>query len=77
MARRPEPATAIAIDRDYTQVTHFADSATSPALSGDGRLVFSELTAGLHMQVISANNQRQSIKQSSLYCAMIVLPVLV
>ena len=27
------------IQREYTQITHFADSATSPALSADGRLL--------------------------------------
>jgi Tol biopolymer transport system component len=27
------------VPREYTQVTHFADSATSPALSADGRLL--------------------------------------
>jgi len=36
-ARRPEPAAAV--EREYMQVTHFADSATSPALSSDGRLL--------------------------------------
>ena len=36
-ARRSVPA-AVA-NREYPQVTHFADSATSPALSSDGRLV--------------------------------------
>ena len=36
-ARRPVPA-ALA-DREYPQITHFADSATSPALSADGRLL--------------------------------------
>ena len=36
-ARRPEPSATG--DREYTQVTHFADSATSPALSSDGRLL--------------------------------------
>jgi len=36
-ARRPVPA-AVA-NREYPQITHFADSATSPALSSDGRLV--------------------------------------
>jgi Tol biopolymer transport system component len=36
-SRRPAPA-AVA-DREYTQITHFADSATSPALSSDGRIL--------------------------------------
>jgi serine/threonine protein kinase/Tol biopolymer transport system component len=36
-ARRPVPA-AVA-DREYPQITHFADSATSPALSSDGHLL--------------------------------------
>jgi eukaryotic-like serine/threonine-protein kinase len=35
--RRPAPASTA--EREYTQITHFADSATSPALSSDGRLV--------------------------------------
>jgi eukaryotic-like serine/threonine-protein kinase len=35
--RRPEPGAAV--EREYTQITHFADSATSPALSSDGRLL--------------------------------------
>jgi serine/threonine protein kinase/Tol biopolymer transport system component len=34
-ARRPAPGALV--DREYTQVTHFADSATSPAISSDGR----------------------------------------
>jgi eukaryotic-like serine/threonine-protein kinase len=36
-ARRPTPG-ALA-DREYAQVTHFADSVTSPAVSSDGRLL--------------------------------------
>jgi eukaryotic-like serine/threonine-protein kinase len=36
-ARRPVPA-AVA-NREYPQMTHFADSATQPALSSDGRLL--------------------------------------
>jgi eukaryotic-like serine/threonine-protein kinase len=35
---RPSPGTAPA-QRGYTQITHFADSATWPALSSDGRLL--------------------------------------
>ena len=35
--RRPEPGAAV--EREYFQLTHFADSATSPALSGDGRML--------------------------------------
>ena len=34
-ARRPLPGARV--ERDYTQITHFADSAVSPALSSDGR----------------------------------------
>ena len=33
------PVPSATIEREYTQVTHFADSATSPALSSDGRLL--------------------------------------
>jgi len=36
-ARRPAPGALF--EREYTQITHFADSATSPAVSGDGRLL--------------------------------------
>jgi Tol biopolymer transport system component len=36
-ARRPGRGTSV--QREYTQITHFADSATSPALSADGRLL--------------------------------------
>jgi eukaryotic-like serine/threonine-protein kinase len=36
-ARRPAPDAPVA--REYTQVTHFADAATSPAVSSDGRLL--------------------------------------
>jgi Tol biopolymer transport system component len=36
-ARRPVPAPVG--NREYQQITHFADSATSPALSADGRLL--------------------------------------
>jgi eukaryotic-like serine/threonine-protein kinase len=36
-ARRPAPSTPV--QREYRQITHFADSATSPALSADGRLL--------------------------------------
>jgi eukaryotic-like serine/threonine-protein kinase len=36
-ARRPASGTAV--QREYPQITHFADSATSPALSSDGRLL--------------------------------------
>ena len=36
-ARRPAPGAPV--EREYTQITHFADSATSPALSSDGRLL--------------------------------------
>jgi Tol biopolymer transport system component len=35
--RRPAPSTPV--QREYPQITHFADSATSPALSSDGRLL--------------------------------------
>jgi serine/threonine protein kinase len=35
--RRPAPTAPV--PREYTQITHFADSATSPALSSDGRLL--------------------------------------
>ena len=38
ISSRTSPGTAPA-ERRYTQVTHFADSATSPALSSDGRLL--------------------------------------
>ena len=34
-ARRPAPGAPV--EREYTQITHFADSATSPAVSSDGR----------------------------------------
>ena len=34
-ARRPVPGARV--ERNYTQITHFADSAVSPALSSDGR----------------------------------------
>jgi len=37
IARRPAPG-ALA-EREYTQITHFADSVTSPAISSDGRLL--------------------------------------
>jgi Tol biopolymer transport system component len=37
IARRPAPG-ALA-EREYTQITHFADSATSPAVSSDGRVL--------------------------------------
>ena len=33
--QRPDPGAAVA--REYTQITHFADAVTSPALSRDGR----------------------------------------
>jgi hypothetical protein len=33
------PSTGVPVEREYTQITHFADSATSPALSSDGRLL--------------------------------------
>ena len=36
-ARRPAPGALV--EREYTQITHFADSATSPAVSSDGRLL--------------------------------------
>ena len=36
-ARGPVPAAVV--NREYPQITHFADSATSPALSADGRLL--------------------------------------
>jgi eukaryotic-like serine/threonine-protein kinase len=36
-ARRTAPGALIV--REYTQITHFADSATSPAVSSDGRLL--------------------------------------
>jgi serine/threonine protein kinase/Tol biopolymer transport system component len=36
-ARRPAPGAAV--EREYTQITHFADSVTSPAISSDGRLL--------------------------------------
>jgi serine/threonine protein kinase/Tol biopolymer transport system component len=36
-ARRPAPSPPV--QREYPQITHFADSATSPALSADGRLL--------------------------------------
>jgi eukaryotic-like serine/threonine-protein kinase len=36
-ARRPAPGAPV--PREFTQITHFADSATSPALSADGRLL--------------------------------------
>ena len=36
-ARRPSPTAAT--NREYTQITHFADSAVQPALSSDGRLL--------------------------------------
>ena len=36
-ARRPAPSPPL--QREYPQITHFADSATSPALSTDGRLL--------------------------------------
>jgi serine/threonine protein kinase/sugar lactone lactonase YvrE len=36
-ARRPAPGALV--EREYTQITHFADSVTSPALSSDGRLL--------------------------------------
>lgn len=36
-ARRPAPGAPV--ERAYTQITHFADSATSPAVSSDGRLL--------------------------------------
>jgi Tol biopolymer transport system component len=42
--RRPGSGTAAG--RDYTQITHFADSATSPALSSDGRLLTFKRGAG-------------------------------
>jgi serine/threonine protein kinase/Tol biopolymer transport system component len=35
--RRPAPSPPV--QREYPQITHFADSATSPALSADGRLL--------------------------------------
>jgi serine/threonine protein kinase/Tol biopolymer transport system component len=35
--RRPAPSAPV--QREFTQITHFADSATSPALSADGRLL--------------------------------------
>ena len=34
-----QPASGARVEREYTQITHFADSATSPALSSDGRLL--------------------------------------
>ena len=37
IARRPAPGALV--EREYTQITHFADSATSPAVSSDGRLL--------------------------------------
>ena len=37
IARRPAPGPLA--EREYTQITHFADSATSPAVSSDGRLL--------------------------------------
>ena len=36
-ARRSTPGTPV--EREYVQITHFADSATSPAVSSDGRLL--------------------------------------
>ena len=36
-ARRPAPGAPV--EREYTQITHFADSATSPAVSSNGRLL--------------------------------------
>ena len=33
------PSGAAPVEREYTQITHFADSATWPALSSDGRLL--------------------------------------
>jgi serine/threonine protein kinase/Tol biopolymer transport system component len=36
-ARRPAPGALVG--REYTQITHFADSATSPSVSSDGRLL--------------------------------------
>jgi len=36
-ARRPAPGAPV--EREYTQITHFADAATSPAVSRDGRLL--------------------------------------
>jgi eukaryotic-like serine/threonine-protein kinase len=36
-ARRPAPSPPV--QREYPQITHFADSATSPALSADGRML--------------------------------------
>jgi eukaryotic-like serine/threonine-protein kinase len=36
-ARRPAPGALV--EREYTQITHFADSVTSPAVSSDGRLL--------------------------------------
>jgi|SoiMethySBSTD1v2_1073268.scaffolds.fasta_scaffold14633_6 eukaryotic-like serine/threonine-protein kinase len=38
MTRRPQPGMAAGV-REYTQITHFADSVGSPALSRDGRLL--------------------------------------
>ena len=37
VARRPAPGAPV--EREYTQITHFADSVTSPAVSSDGRLL--------------------------------------
>jgi hypothetical protein len=38
-ASRSPTIEAASVDHEYRQVTHFADSATSPALSSDGRLL--------------------------------------